>query len=431
LGLQSLLFFPLTLLYEAWKRHTLAELAPFGGRVSVIVPAYNEERTLRSTLLSLLDSDYPDLEIIVVNDGSTEQATREKLATYQRDKTRVLTTGNQGLAAARNNGITAAAGDYILPLDADDRIAPRYLEEAVAVLKDQPETGIVYCQARLFGAVEADWLLPEYSVEEMLRDNVIFCSALFRRTDWQLVGGYDTGMVHGWEDYEFWISLIERGKGVHRLDGRYFYYRVAADSMVRSKEKQQKIEMFKRIYQRHSAFIGEHIEAWLAVLLETRETYHTGRLYVDCGKGLSDSDSIARKVCQGRQVLSFPVETFVGRRSFRFDPSDCPVVVELEAIEVVTGGEKIPADLAMVESNALYRQGNRFFFASADPQLYLPSGRIAGEAIQRIVIAIDIIAVHDEALRLVIAYQDQRLQQKRGRSVMSRLMPFRKRDVQQ
>jgi glycosyltransferase involved in cell wall biosynthesis len=401
------------------------------AKVSVIIPCYNQGAYLDEAVDSVLAQTYADLEIIVVNDGSTEIATRQKLATYQRDKTRVLTTANQGLAAARNNGIAAAAGEYILPLDADDRIDPRYLEEAVAVLEDQPETGIVYCQARLFGAVEADWLLPEYSVEEMLRDNVIFCSALFRRTDWQLVGGYDTGMVHGWEDYEFWLSLIERGKGVHRLDGRFFYYRVAADSMVRSKEKLQKIQMFKRIYQRHSAFIGEHIEAWLAPLLETRETYHTGRLYVDCGKGLSDSDSIARKICKGRQVLTFPVETFTGRRSFRFDPSDCPVVVELEAIAMVTSGEEIPADLAMVKSNALCRQRNRFLFASTDPQLYLPSGRITGEEIQRIVIAIDIIAVHDEALRLIIAYQNQLLQKKRGCSVMSRLMPFRKRDGRQ
>ena len=198
-------------------------------KVSVIIPCFNQGAFLDEAVDSVLAQTFVDLEIIVVNDGSTDASTRHKLNTYRRDKTRVVTTDNQGLAAARNNGIAAAAGDYILPLDADDRIAPRYIEEAVAVLEAEPDTGIVYCQARLFGAVEADWLLPPYSIDEMLRDNVIFCSALFRRADWEPVGGYDTGMVYGWEDYEFWLSLIERGKAVRRQSGA-----VAAEQVERA-----------------------------------------------------------------------------------------------------------------------------------------------------------------------------------------------------
>jgi cellulose synthase/poly-beta-1,6-N-acetylglucosamine synthase-like glycosyltransferase len=124
LGLQSLVFFPLTLLYEAWKRRTLAALQPFSARVSVIVPAYNEERTLRSTILSLLDSDYPDLEIIVINDGSTDH-TEECIADIvQRGRVIYLHQANAGKANALNRGIAAATGEVILYTDADSLFLP-------------------------------------------------------------------------------------------------------------------------------------------------------------------------------------------------------------------------------------------------------------------------------------------------------------------
>jgi glycosyltransferase involved in cell wall biosynthesis len=398
-------------------------------KVSVIIPCFNQGAFLDEAVDSVLAQTFVDLEIIVVNDGSTDALTRHKLNTYRRDKTRVVTTDNQGLAAARNNGIAAAAGDYILPLDADDRIAPRYIEEAVAVLEAEPDTGIVYCQARLFGVVEADWLLPPYSIDEMLRDNVIFCSALFRRADWELVGGYDTGMVYGWEDYEFWLSLIERGRAVRRLDGRYFCYRVAADSMVRSKEKKQKLAMFKRIYQRHTAFISEHIEVWLAPLLEARESYHTARLYVDQGDGLSNDGSIARKVNRGRQVLTFPVETFAQQRAFRFDPADCPVIVELISVEADTGQGRSGVDITLVGANALYRQGNLFYFDTADPQIILPAV-IAGDGgvVRSIVITLNLLALGEAALHRIVDYQHEQLLRPSCRSMLAKMIPFRKRD---
>ena len=129
LGLQSLLFFPLTLLYEAWKRHTLAALAPFGGKVSVIVPAYNEERTLRSTLLSLLDSDYPDLEIIVVNDGSTDHTEQQIADLIEHKRVIYLCQANAGKASALNRGIAAASGEIILYTDADSLFLPETVSQ--------------------------------------------------------------------------------------------------------------------------------------------------------------------------------------------------------------------------------------------------------------------------------------------------------------
>ncbi|BDD87446.1 hypothetical protein DPPLL_18110 [Desulfofustis limnaeus] len=380
-------------------------------KVSVVIPCYNQGAFLDEAVDSVLAQTCTDLEIIVVNDGSTDTATNRTLLRYDREKTRVLSTSNQGLAAARNNGIAAARGEYILPLDADDRIEPRYLEEAVAVLDQQPEVGIVYCRARLFGAVDADWLLPDYSLAEMLLDNVIFCTALFRRVDWQAVGGYDPGMIHGWEDYEFWLALLERGRHVRRLPGRYFHYRVSPDSMVRSKEKRQKVEMFARIYQRHASFIGEHIDIWISRLLEKEESYITARLYVDCGQGLSDESSVARKVNVGRQTLTFPVDAFAQRREFRFDPADCPAVVSIESIDFVTTEGRTALEPLQISSNALFCRDNRFFFCTEDPQVYFALAAADAGAVVTVVVSYELVAVGESALQMIISSQEQQLRE--------------------
>ncbi|MCI5161842.1 MAG: glycosyltransferase family 2 protein, partial [Candidatus Electrothrix sp. AX5] len=185
--------------------------------VSVVIPCYNQGAFIDETINSVLAQTCQDFEIIVVNDGSTDPFTAKHLQQLNFPKTRVLHTENQGLSSARNNGIREAQGEYILPLDADDRIGPTYLEQAVRLLDADPAVGIVYCKARFFGDRNGEWQLPEYSLEEMLLNNVIFCTSFFRRADWEEVGGFDPAMIYGWEDYDFWLSLIERGRQVQRI----------------------------------------------------------------------------------------------------------------------------------------------------------------------------------------------------------------------
>jgi cellulose synthase/poly-beta-1,6-N-acetylglucosamine synthase-like glycosyltransferase len=124
LGVQGMIFFPLTIVYEIWKHRALKSLPPFRGRVSVIVPAYNEETTIRNTLLTLLESDFPDLEIIVVNDGSTDQ-TEQCIADLISGKRIIyLKQQNAGKASALNRGISIASGEIVLYTDADSLFFP-------------------------------------------------------------------------------------------------------------------------------------------------------------------------------------------------------------------------------------------------------------------------------------------------------------------
>jgi len=389
--------------------------------VSVIIPCYNQGKYLNDAVDSVLAQSYTDFEIIVVNDGSNDDYTNQVLADFNRPRTHVLVTGNQGLAAARNNGITESRGTFILPLDADDRIEPDYMKKAVTLLKNDAEAGIVYSRGRLFGAVDTDWDLPDFSLRRMLVDNIIFCSAFFRKADWLSVGGYDTGMVYGWEDYEFWLSLIELGRNVVQIPETLFCYRVASDSMVRSKEKWQKVEMFKRIYLRHQSLFSQNIEVWIDALLDIHEKYYTSRLYVDCGQGISDKDSVGRKVEQGTRRILFDLTEFPKIKTLRFDPVDTFCVVEIEkiAIQYCTGGR---AEVTTFESNALYDHDARLLFDTNDPQCFFPD-LVDDRLRDAVELSIDLKfhALAGQALEHIVEFQKEILSQSSRENLSGRL----------
>ncbi|RKY03465.1 MAG: glycosyltransferase family 2 protein, partial [Planctomycetota bacterium] len=193
--------------------------------VSVVIPCYNLGSYVEEAVDSVLCQTFQDYEIIVVNDGSTDPLTIEILKNLSRPKTKVLHTENSGVCAARNRGIEVSTGQYILPLDADDRIGETYLEQAVSILDCDSETGIVYCRAEFFGDREGEMILVECTPENMVLCNTIFCSGVFRKELWECVGGYNANMKLDFEDWDFWLSLLERGVKAHKLDEILFYYR--------------------------------------------------------------------------------------------------------------------------------------------------------------------------------------------------------------
>ena len=234
-------------------------------KVSVVIPCYNQGAFLRETLNSVLAQTYSDYEIIVIDDGSTDPATLSVLEKTDNPAVKIFKTRNGGLAMARNRGIAASTGDIILPLDADDLIAPIYLEKGVSVFTSNPDAGVVYSLADKFGAVNELWQLPEFSPVLLLKENMVFCSAMFRRELWARAGGYNTNMKFGWEDWDFWLSLCELGVGFVRIPEILFHYRVRNDSMTVTMGYAQKLSMITRLilnhprlYIRHSLAILNH-----------------------------------------------------------------------------------------------------------------------------------------------------------------------------
>lgn len=227
-----------------------------GPLISVIIPCYNQGRYLAESIGSVLASGYTAYEIVVVDDGSTDPETCEILAALDYPRTRLIRRLNGGLAAARNSGIAAAKGTYILPLDADDRIGPGYLAQAVQAFESDDRLGIVYCRAEKFGAESGAWRLPRFSRWRMRLGNVIFCTALYRKEDWETVGGYDEQLRRGWEDWDFWLSLLELGRTVRCLELTGFFYRKNPVSMAAGMAAGLKTELHRRLLAKHAGFFG-------------------------------------------------------------------------------------------------------------------------------------------------------------------------------
>lgn len=110
-------------------------------------------------------------------------------------------------------------------MDADDTIETTYVEKAVNILDKNPDIGIVYCKARRFGYEEKEWDLPEFNKTDILFSNCIFNSALYRKKDFYRAGKYKEYMKYGCEDWDLWLSFIELGLDVYRIDEILFNYR--------------------------------------------------------------------------------------------------------------------------------------------------------------------------------------------------------------
>ena len=239
--------------------------------VSVIMPCFNQGRFIEEAVESVLNQTYPSYEIIIINDGSTDIETVRLLQDYDKPTVSILHTENRGPSAARNIGIQHAKGHYIFPLDADDRIAETYLEKAVATLDGNPNVGIVYSQATLFGEKSGDFDVPSYRFPEILLGNMIFNSSLYRKTDWEKVGGYNENMIWGWEDYDFWLSLLELGREVIQIPEKLYFHREVPNSRSQKMTQDYWIKCHTQIFRNHPNLYADHMDVVFRHLVELRQ----------------------------------------------------------------------------------------------------------------------------------------------------------------
>lgn len=241
-------------------------------RVSVIMPCYNDGQYIEEALYSLRAQTYLNWELIVIDDGSEEPETLQVLEKIEElPYVRLLHTNHVRPAGARNAGIRVARGKYILPLDADDTIEPTYMEKAVKILNENPNVGVVYCKADLFGEQSGPWGLPEYSLRTMLQDNIVFVTAMFRRDDWERVGEFNTNMHAGMEDYDFWLSILELDREFVQIPEQLFHYRIKPKS--RTTGFQDSVEQIKdtyhTLYRNHTALYEKHRELYDLAMRDT------------------------------------------------------------------------------------------------------------------------------------------------------------------
>jgi glycosyltransferase involved in cell wall biosynthesis len=226
--------------------------------VSVIIPIYNAAPYLQETLDSILASTYRPVEVVMVDDGSKDNSLSiAKSYCEQHPECQVIAQENKGVSAARNAAIRAAKGTYILPVDADDKIADTLIEKAVEAIENDNNIRVVGCRCWMFGAVDKEWNLPQFSHARLARKNMIPTTALYRRVDWERCRGYCEEEIYR-EDWDFWLSMMELGGEYIRLDEVGLYYRVLPHSR-RSKAKSQKKAIVDAINSRHSSFLEQYL----------------------------------------------------------------------------------------------------------------------------------------------------------------------------
>lgn len=147
--------------------------------VTIVMPCFNSKRVLLESIASAQAQTYPNTEVVIVDDGSTNPETLDMLRELESDGFRIVRKENGGVSSAINAGLNEANSGYFLPLG-DDLIDPPYVAESVDVMEAHPEVGIVYCQAMLFGTIERPWRLPPFTMKRQLTDNCIFATALNR-----------------------------------------------------------------------------------------------------------------------------------------------------------------------------------------------------------------------------------------------------------
>ena len=215
--------------------------------ISVIVPCYNQSIYMDECLQSVLDQTYQNWECIIVNDGSPDNTEEVALRWVEKDSRFIyLKKENGGLSSARNAGIEKAKGEWILPLDCDDKIGNQYLE--LASQQFDNDYTIIYSEAEFFGDQIGKWDLPEYNYENLLQSNLIFCSAFFKKDDWLEAKGYDEILTFGREDWDYWLSIITSESKVFCLNYIGFYYRRKGNSMDVAINKSLKKRNFTENY---------------------------------------------------------------------------------------------------------------------------------------------------------------------------------------
>ena len=223
--------------------------------ISVVIPCYNQAEYLDEALQSVFNQTEANWECIIVNDGSTDQS--EVIAKKWTEKDyrfKYFYQNNSGLSKTRNYGINEAQGELILPLDADDKLGVEYLKLGLEAFQINKHLKVVYSLAEKFGEESGLWKLPDFNLLNLSRKNMIFCSAIFKRSDWDLVGGYDINMIYGWEDWEFWIALLKNGGEVYKIESVQFYYRIKKDSMLTGMNFEKSKKMTEYISVKHADF---------------------------------------------------------------------------------------------------------------------------------------------------------------------------------
>lgn len=222
---------------------------------SIVIPSYNQSEYLEDAIESAYNQTTPPLEIIVVDDGSTddslEVARRYEFKEFpmMESPVRVISQVNKGLASARNTGIMNAKGDYIQFLDADDILK----ENALARISQeilQTNADVVAPSFKEFGKSDREVILGGFTMDDLKTSNRLGYFSTIRKAALLEIGGYNPKMKWGWEDWDLWFDLFKRGKSIAVIQEVLMMYRVKDKSMIHEANEHGE-ELYAQIKKNH------------------------------------------------------------------------------------------------------------------------------------------------------------------------------------
>ncbi|HEU5013009.1 MAG TPA: glycosyltransferase family A protein [Roseiflexaceae bacterium] len=231
-----------------------------GPQVSVIIPCYNYARFLPDAVASVLAQSSTAWEVLIVDDGSTD----DTLIVAQQLQTvapiRLLRQPNGGPSAARNTGACHARAPLLLFLDADDMLAPEALQRMVKALHDAPDASFVSGAFQVFGNDNVYWPGLPVDLATLALDNTVLPAALVRRTAWEAVGGFDPA-IQLYEDWDFWLRIVVKGgRGIVLPETLLYYRRHGPSLMAQSSTYGWSARAY--IISKHQQLYGKQLARW-------------------------------------------------------------------------------------------------------------------------------------------------------------------------
>lgn len=184
----------------------VAQTSPF----SVVITSYGVGTRIERAVDSILNQTLKSLEVVVVDDGSNDAETLKSLDRLSNAIKIERMTGRRGAGAARNRGLALTSQPYVLCLDGDDWVEPRYLEMAQLMFEARPDVGVVSAWVRFEGDRQGEWRPREHEIEDLLAANQIPSTSAFRRCASEEVGSYADDLA-GYHDWEHWIAIAANG----------------------------------------------------------------------------------------------------------------------------------------------------------------------------------------------------------------------------
>jgi glycosyltransferase involved in cell wall biosynthesis len=226
--------------------------------VSFIIPYYNAGSTIQETIDSIFNQSHSHFEVWIINDGSTDPLSIEKLAVFEgNEKIHILHQENAGPSVARNLAIEKTNAAYIVPIDADDLIAKETISEGLKTMASDEKIGVVYGNLQFFGAQKKVQIQEAFNLEKQLVWNQIAVCCLIRKSVFEEVGYYDIHLSKlGLEDWEFWIRVGNTQWQFVHLNQIHF--------SVRIQEKSRTVDVANKNIDSIRAYVSQkHSITWM------------------------------------------------------------------------------------------------------------------------------------------------------------------------